>query len=274
MWCYGQINSAPGARLHVAWAAGLPDHAGALGRGTRINPMTHSAASGRRVYEAVAGVADGLDVTSGGGAELCSEAADVDVDGAGAAVVVVAPDAVEEGVAGDDVAGVGHEVAKELVLHIGEGDGLTGDQRLEVGEVQSEVAGGEKAGWVGAAAAAEGLADARDELVRVDRGEDEILEAEGKVLDLVRRNDDDGAGLGPGAAEEGKRRGGLERGLAPVEGEDIGSGGRVRLSLFSAGEGDNVVAGVTKGAANGINEVGVRGDEGDAVHYLFLGDSR
>lgn len=67
--------------------------------------------SGCAAREAVADAADGLDgVADGGGAfELGAQVADVDVDGAGVAVVLIAPDALEQFVARESAAGVRHE---------------------------------------------------------------------------------------------------------------------------------------------------------------------
>ena len=69
-----------------------------------------------RQHEAVADVADGADQGLVLGPELGPEAAYVDVDGAGAAEVVVAPDLLQQLVAGEDPAGVLGEVLQQLEL--------------------------------------------------------------------------------------------------------------------------------------------------------------
>ena len=89
-------------------------------RQRRVRRTSRRARSRRGVVgrqdEAVADVADGADVVLVLGAELGAEAAHVDVDGAGAAEVVVAPDLLEQLRAGEDAARVLGEVLQELEL--------------------------------------------------------------------------------------------------------------------------------------------------------------
>ena len=70
--------------------------------------------------EAVADRADGLDQVGVLLAELGPQAPDVDVDRAGAAVVLVAPDPAEQGLAGEDLGRVPGQEAQELVFHVGQ----------------------------------------------------------------------------------------------------------------------------------------------------------
>jgi hypothetical protein len=71
-------------------------------------------------------------------AQLGPQAPDVDVDGAGAAVVLVAPDPAEQGLAGEDLARVGGQEAQQLVLHVGEVEGPAGHRGLVGLEVEHE----------------------------------------------------------------------------------------------------------------------------------------
>ena len=70
----------------------------------------------RRQHEPVADVADGADQRLVLRPELGAQPPDVDVDGAGAAEVVVAPDLLQQLVAGEDPAGVLGEVLEQLEL--------------------------------------------------------------------------------------------------------------------------------------------------------------
>ena len=69
-------------------------------------------------------------------AELRPEAPDVDVDRAGAAVVLVAPHPAEEDLAGEHLAGVLGEELEQLVLHVGHVERPPGDGRLVRLEVE------------------------------------------------------------------------------------------------------------------------------------------
>src|SRR3989304_2368246 len=71
----------------------------------------------RSGLEHVAGAADGADkVGLAGGVKLLAQVADVDLDGVGLDLEVVAPDLLEDRLLGEDLAGVaGHEL-QELVL--------------------------------------------------------------------------------------------------------------------------------------------------------------
>ena len=82
--------------------------------------------SGCAAREAIADAADGLDGLADVlvAFELGAQVADVDVDGAGVAVVLVAPDALEQFVARKGAAGIRDEQLQELVLLGRQGDGL------------------------------------------------------------------------------------------------------------------------------------------------------
>src|SRR3990170_3276792 len=66
--------------------------------------------------EAVADVAHGLDEDARARLDLAAQTADVDVDGAGAAEVLVAPDTVEQRLAREHLAAVRHQKAQQLEL--------------------------------------------------------------------------------------------------------------------------------------------------------------
>src|SRR5687767_13860353 len=72
------------------------------------------------LVELVADVAHGADEGLVLGAELGAQPAHVDVDGAGAAEVVVAPDLLQQLGAGEHPAGVLREVLEELELLVGQ----------------------------------------------------------------------------------------------------------------------------------------------------------
>src|SRR4051794_38065151 len=71
-------------------------------------------------HEPVAHVADRADLLLELGAELGAQPPDVDVDRAGAAVVVIAPDLLQQLGASEDPAGVLREVLQQLELLVGE----------------------------------------------------------------------------------------------------------------------------------------------------------
>src|SRR5207244_12192633 len=90
--------------------------------------------------KAITNVADGLDEGSVAVLDLGAEAADVDVDGAGAAVEVVAPDFTEEGLGGKDASGVRGEETEVFIVLVGKLDGAAAYVNSVVGEVRAEVA--------------------------------------------------------------------------------------------------------------------------------------
>src|SRR5688500_1923907 len=78
-------------------------------------------------------IADGTDRRDQVGvllAELGPETPDVDVDGAGSAVVVVAPDPAEQRLAREDLARVRGQELQQLVFHVGEVERLARYRRL------------------------------------------------------------------------------------------------------------------------------------------------
>jgi hypothetical protein len=80
--------------------------------------------------EAVPDRPDGRDEVGVLLAELGPQPPDVDVDGPGAAVVLVPPHPAEQGLPGEHPARVGGEELEQLVLHVGEVEGAAGDHRL------------------------------------------------------------------------------------------------------------------------------------------------
>src|SRR3990172_2031582 len=90
--------------------------------------------------KAVAYPPDGLDKGVTEGFDLAAEAADVDVYGAGAAEVVVAPDPVEDGLPVEGLAPVLGQEAQELELLVGQVYLPPGHEDLVVGQVHDHVA--------------------------------------------------------------------------------------------------------------------------------------
>jgi len=66
------------------------------------------------------------------------ESADVDIYCPVPAVVVVAPDLIEQGLAGEDPAAVGGEECQEFVFREGEGEGLTIERHFPSSEVDHQ----------------------------------------------------------------------------------------------------------------------------------------
>src|SRR3990170_6400320 len=89
--------------------------------------------------EAVADVAHGLDEDARARLDLAAQTADVDVDGAGAAEVLVAPDTVEQRLAREHLAAVRHQKAQQLELLEREAHRLLADEDLVVRQVDHEV---------------------------------------------------------------------------------------------------------------------------------------
>ena len=101
--------------------------------------------------EAVADAADGEEMGGIGGVvfKVAAEADDEVVDGAGVGVFVDAPDLLEDVFAGDDLGGMGGEVAEQVRLHEGEVRGAMRGDELEGVEVDG--APGEAVAVVGRA---------------------------------------------------------------------------------------------------------------------------
>jgi hypothetical protein len=184
--------------------------------------------------EAIADGAEGFDFDGGvGGLEAVAEAGDVDVDGAGVAVEALAPDVVEEVVAGEDDAGVGGEGGEEVELFGAEGDLCTGDEEAAGVEVEVEVAEVDLAGGMGrwsdgARDAAEDGADADDEFLGVEGFGQVIVGAEFETFDFVAvvveggEHDDGDVGGGTEAAADAAA---VETGEHEVEDDEVDGGG-------------------------------------------------
>lgn len=137
--------------------------------------------------EFIAFAPDGFDVELAGG-EMFAEVGDVDVDGAGIAVEVVAPDEVEELVAGHDAVGVVDEGEEEVELFGAEFDGGAVDSDFVAVGVDGEVgelALGGGCGWCGGRGAAEDGFDAGDEFTGVKRFGEVVIGAEFEADDFV-----------------------------------------------------------------------------------------
>src|SRR5579871_6605372 len=99
------------------------------------------AGTGRsRLSQCVAHSADGVQVARLALAfGLAPEVADVDSERVGARVEVVAPHAVQEELAGEDLARVAHEQLEEVELDPGQGERAPGPCRLAGAEVEREI---------------------------------------------------------------------------------------------------------------------------------------
>ena len=201
--------------------------------------------SGCAAREAVADAADGLDgVADGGGVfELGAQVADVDVDGAGVAVVLVAPDALEQFVARKGAAGVRDEQLQELVLLGRQGDGLVVEPCLIGGKIEAQAADLQRllppllALAVLGGAAQHGL-DAREQLAHGEGLDDVVVGAELEAEHAV-----DLLGLG-GQHDDGdaaRLRVGLET-AADFEAVDFGQHDVEQHEVHTGGLGEGFAA--------------------------------
>ena len=108
-------------------------------------------------------------------AELGPQAADVHVDGAGPAVVLVAPDPAEQGLAGEDLGRMAGQEAQELVLHVGEVEDAPGHGGLVGLEVQHERPVLDDVGTHALARAPEEVLQARHQLLGPGRQHAEVV---------------------------------------------------------------------------------------------------
>ena len=163
----------------VRWAM-LSSQADAVRRlGLGVGSVAGGLGLGR--HEAIADVADRADERLVVGAELGAQTADVDVDRACAAEVVVAPDLLQQLLAGEDPAGVLGEELEELELLEREVEGAV----LELGGVgrvvDDEAARGDDVALVVAVAGRGDAADAEPqaslELGGAGGGEDDVVHA-------------------------------------------------------------------------------------------------
>ena len=144
--------------------------------------------------KAVAYPPDGLDKGVTEGFDLAAEAADVDVYGAGAAEVVVAPDPVEDGLPVEGLAPVLGQEAQELELLVGQVYLPPGHEDLVVGQVHDHVAQFEHVAGVHPGAAPEVVAEAGLHLGGGGRDGDKVVNAQGGVVvgELLGPEDGDG----------------------------------------------------------------------------------
>ena len=164
------------------------------------------------------------------GAELGAEAADVDVDGAGAAEVVVAPDLLEQLLAAEDAARVLGEVLQELELLVGQVEGAAADAGGVGGVVDDDLAavdhvGGRVVGR-GGARAADREADPGVELGRAAGVEDDVVHAPvvGDDGEAALGDDEQDRGVGAGGADQPAQVAGRGEVLAPVDEDEVGLG--------------------------------------------------
>src|SRR4051812_16227535 len=128
-----------------------------------------------RLSEPVADGAHGLDEVRVLLAELRPQPPDVDVDGAGPAVVLVAPHPGQERLAREDLAGVGGEELQQLVLHVGQVERASIARRLVGLEVEHELAVLDELGPRPPAGAPEQVLQPRLELAGLERAEAEVV---------------------------------------------------------------------------------------------------
>ena len=108
-------------------------------------------------------------------AELGPQPTDVDVDRAGAAVVLVAPHPRQQDLAGEHLAGVLREELEQLVLHVREVERATGDRCLVGLEVERQLAVLDELGARRPPRAPQQVADPGVQLARVERREAEVV---------------------------------------------------------------------------------------------------
>ena len=111
-----------------------------------------------------------------------TQAPDVDVHGAGAAQVIVAPDLVEQGFAGIDAAGVGGQQGEQLELLVGEGNAPAGHIDFVAAGVNGELAHADDLVRIASVAAEDDLLDAGQQFGGVGRGGDKVVGLERRVI--------------------------------------------------------------------------------------------
>src|SRR5205823_13450361 len=109
-------------------------------------------------------------------AQLRSEPTDVYVDGASAAVVLVAPHARQQDLAREDLARVLGQEFEQFVLHVGEVEGTAADVGLVRLQVQRQRPVLDELGAGPAALLPEQVLEPGLELTRVERREAEVVE--------------------------------------------------------------------------------------------------
>src|SRR3954463_15144011 len=129
-----------------------------------------------RLTEAVAHGAHRLDEGGVLLAQLRPQAPDVDVDGAGAAVVLVAPHPAEQRLAREHLARMRREELQQLVLHVGEVERLALDGGLVGLEVEGELAVLDELRAGAPTRSPEEVLEPGLELARVERREAEVVE--------------------------------------------------------------------------------------------------
>ena len=171
-------------------------------------------------------------------AELGPQAPDVDVDGAGAAVVLVAPHPRQQRLAGEHLAGVRGEELEQLVLHVGEVERVAVDGGLVGLEVEHERRRTRRSsGAVPRPGAPEQVPEPGLELAGVERRQAEVVEQVVAQLEVAEL----------GAADQQQQR--LERDVALAQRAGTGRTrprGRRRRTTIGAGP---AVVGLEAGAA-------------------------
>jgi hypothetical protein len=181
-----------------------------------------------RSDEAVSHVADGADQRLVLGAQLGAQPPDVDVDRAGAAEVVVAPDLLEELGAREDPARVLGEVLQELELLEGEVE----DPPLELGRVgrlvdgEVAVADLHRGVVAGELEAADGEPEAGLHLGGAGGVEEDVVDAPvgGHGGQAALGDDQDQRAAGPGGAQELAEAADLREVAAAVDEDHVGAG--------------------------------------------------
>ena len=247
-WSRSSASSESGRTPSAAVAARSSARTSSTSRGSQVvaqlRPQTSSesaAVVGRRrparrrrrvghlLVELVADVADGADQRLVLDAELGPQPADVDVDRAGAAEVVVAPDLLQQLRAGEDPARVLGQVLQQLELLVGEVERAAAQLGGVAVLVDDELAGlgdaavGAVRGCRGGQPAGGGPLQPGVDLGRAGGVEQDVVDAPvGRQRDQPALGQDgDQRGGDAGGGEQAAQRAGLDEVVAGVDEDDV-----------------------------------------------------
>jgi hypothetical protein len=197
------------------------------------------------------------------------------VDRPRAAVVVVAPDALQQGLAREDAVRVSHEEPEQLVLHVGEADRLAVDGDQVGGRVELERAGADRRPALHRDRCPGRAGDARLELGERERLDDQLVGRgePGTRPELLGRDDEDETDAGElvalmkpvdevvaggrlGAEDHDGKRG-------PPEVCAVAHGGPERLAVAEVAGGE---AELGEARADSVGALPARGVDPDVAH--------
>jgi len=170
----------------IAYGAVLPARMAAATAATA--PVAAVSATPAALTEAVADRPHGVDQSGALLAELGAQAPDVDVDGARAAVVLVAPHPRQQHLAREHLAGVLGEELQQLVLHVREIERTSGDRGLVGLDVERQVVVLDRLGLGAATDLPHEVSEPCLQLGGVERCDAEVVEefvAQGQVGELA-----------------------------------------------------------------------------------------